>query len=111
MAMRATKTPTLAFVLLLTSPALAQDPGASERRGAALVSQHCAMCHAVGRYDESVEARAPAFRALERRVPLDRLEAQLAAGLLGGHPAMPKFTFDARDVDAIMRYLRSIQDK
>jgi hypothetical protein len=28
---------------------------------------------------------------------------------LGGHPAMPKVTFDARDVDAIMRYLRSIQ--
>jgi hypothetical protein len=28
---------------------------------------------------------------------------------LGGHPAMPQVTFDARGVDAIMRYLRSIQ--
>jgi hypothetical protein len=30
--------------------------------------------------------------------------------LLGGHPVMPKFAFAARDVEAIMRYLRSIQE-
>jgi mono/diheme cytochrome c family protein len=92
------------------SPAFAQDVGPPERRGAASMSQHCAMCHAVGRSDQSVEPQAPAFRTIARRIPLDRLETQLAAGLLGGHPAMPKFTFEPRDVSAIMHYLRSIQE-
>jgi len=81
-----------------------------ERRGDALLSEHCAMCHAVGRHDESVDAQAPTLRTIGRRVPLDRLEAELGAGLLGGHPAMPKFTFAPRDVAAIMRYLRSIEE-
>lgn len=91
-------------------PAFAQDAGVSERRGAALVSQHCAMCHAVGRFEESLEPQAPPLRTISRRVPLDRLERQLGSGLLGGHPVMPKFVFDGSDVDAIMRYVRSIQE-
>ena len=91
-------------------PAFAQDAGVSERRGAALVAQQCAMCHAVGRFDESLERQAPPLRTMSRRVPLDRLEQQLGTGLLGGHPIMPKFAFAARDVEAIMRYLRSIQE-
>ena len=91
-------------------PVWAQDVGPPERRGAALLSQHCAMCHAVGQQDQSLEPRAPAFRIIGRRMPLDRLGAQLGTELLGGHPAMPKFTFEPRDVAAIMRYLRSIQE-
>ena len=39
-----------------------------------------------------------------------RLETQLTTGLLGGHPVMPKFTFEPRDSAAIMRYLHSIQE-
>ena len=68
------------------------------------------MCHATGQRDESVEPQAPPFRTISRRVPLDHLEAQLTAGLLGGHPAMPKFTVEPREASAIMRYLRSIQE-
>jgi len=68
------------------------------------------MCHAVGQHDASGDPQAPALRTIGRRIPLDRLEAQLGAGLLGGHPAMPKFTFEPRDVTAIMRYLRSIEE-
>jgi cytochrome c len=100
----------LAVLLTAAVPGLAQDMGPPERRGAALVAQHCAMCHAVGKQDESAEPRAPAFRTIGRRVALDRLEAQLTAGLLGGHPAMPKFAFEPRDAAAIVRYLRSIQE-
>ena len=101
---------TFAVLLAAAAPGLAQDIGPPERRGAALVAQHCAMCHAVGQHDESVEPRAPPLRTIGRRVPLDRLEAQLAGGLLGGHPAMPKFIFKPRDASAIVRYLRSIQE-
>jgi len=108
--MHAVRNLTVAVVVAAASPAAAQDAGPPERRGAALVSEHCAMCHAVARQDESVEPRAPALRTIGRRVPLDRLETQLGAGLLGGHPAMPKFTFAPRDVTAIMRYLRSLRE-
>jgi len=100
----------LAVAVTAASSALAQDIGVPERRGAALVSQYCAMCHAVARSDESMAPQAPAFRTLGRRIPLDRLETQLVAGLVGGHPEMPKFTFEPRDAAAIMRYLRSIQE-
>jgi cytochrome c len=99
----------VALVVMAAWPALAQDAGPPERRGAALLSQHCGTCHAVGREDAGVEPQAPALRAIGRRVPLERLEVQLSTGLLGGHPAMPKFTFDPRDAAAIVRYLRSIQ--
>lgn len=108
--MHAAKSLAFAFVLAVASPALAEEPVPPERRGAALVSEHCAMCHAVGQHDQSVEARAPALRTIGRRMPLDRQEAQLSAGLLGGHPEMPKFAFAPRDVATIMRYLRSLQE-
>jgi cytochrome c len=106
----AAKTVSIAVLMIAGSPAIAQDAGPPERRGAALVEERCAMCHAVGQHDESLEPRAPAFRTIGRRIPLDRLETQLAAGLLGGHPAMPKFAFQPREVSAIMHYLRSIQE-
>jgi cytochrome c len=57
-----------------------------------------------------VKPQAPALRTIGRRVPLERPESNLGAGLLGGHPAMPKFAFEPRDISAIMRYLRSIQE-
>lgn len=98
-----------ALVVAAAWPALGQDEGPPERRGAALLSQHCGMCHAVGREDASAEPQAPALRTIGRRVPLEQLEAQLGTGLLGGHPVMPKFTFAPRDAVAIVRYLRSIQ--
>ena len=104
------KSVAFAFILAAAAPAWAQDVGPPERRGAALLSQHCGMCHAVGRQDASMEPQAPALRTIGRHVPLERLEANLGAGLLGGHPAMPTFTFEPRDVVAIMRYLRSIQE-
>jgi mono/diheme cytochrome c family protein len=108
--MRAAKSVTFAFILAAAAPAWAQDAGPPERRGTALLLQYCGMCHAVGRKDASMEPQAPALRMIGRRVPLERLEANLGAGLLGGHPAMPTFTFEPRDVAAVMRYLRSIQE-
>jgi cytochrome c len=101
---------TFAVLVATAAPAIAQDAGPPEQRGAALLTEHCAMCHAVGQRDQSAEPRAPALRAIGRRVPLDRLEAELTAGLLGGHPAMPKFTFAPRDASAMIRYLRAIQE-
>jgi cytochrome c len=109
--MHAAKTVTFAFVMITAVAAAAQETAPPERRGAALVSEHCAMCHAAGRSDESLEPRAPPLRRIGQRIPLERLEDELESGLLGGHPAMPKFTFGPREATAIVRYLRSIQER
>jgi cytochrome c len=84
---------------------------AQESRGEALLSQHCAMCHAIGPAGSSPHAEAPPFRTLGQRYPLDSLEEALGEGLLSGHPDMPEFRFAPRDVGAIIRYLKSIQER
>ena len=46
-------------ILLLSAPALAQQPDA--RRGLALAREHCAPCHAIDNTSESPRAAAPPF--------------------------------------------------
>jgi hypothetical protein len=52
-----------------------------------------------------------AFRTLASRYPIDSLQAALAEGIVSGHPDMPIFVISPRDVDAIIRYLQSIQSR
>jgi cytochrome c len=95
-------------VVLAWSTAIkAQD--SPQNRGEALVSRHCAMCHAIGRTGSSSHVAAPPFRTLGQRYPIESLEEALGEGILSGHPDMPEFVFEPRDVGAIIRYLRSIQ--
>ena len=89
--------------------ALAQ--GSPQSRGEALVSQHCAMCHAIGRSDTSPNAMARSFRTLGRTYPIETLEQQLSNSSLLGHPMMPRFTLTPREARAIVRYLQSIQEQ
>ena len=100
---------TSAIVLTLAPTSPAQQ--SSRDRGEALVSRHCAMCHATERTGSSPHAMAPPFRTLAQRYPLESLEEALAEGILSGHPDMPEFAFQPRDVGAIIRHLRSIQDR
>lgn len=96
------------------SPALA-EPSPSESEAGALgqrlVERNCAMCHAVGRTGTSPNAAAPAFRDLHRRMDVEMLGEGLAQGILTDHPAMPEFRFSPNEVVAIVRYLRSIQER
>jgi mono/diheme cytochrome c family protein len=82
-----------------------------EARGEALLSRHCAMCHAIGRVGMSPHSTAPAFRTLGQRYPIESLQEALGEGLLSGHPDMPEFAFEPQDVGAIIRYLQSIQER
>jgi cytochrome c len=81
-----------------------------EQQGRALVESHCSRCHAIGRTGTSPHHEAPPFRILGRRYPIDSLAEALAEGLVTGHPDMPEFTFEVRDVGAILAYLHSIQE-
>ena len=97
--------------LLLAGSACLAHAQQSEARGEALLSQHCAMCHAVGRVGTSPHSMAPAFRTLGQRYPIESLQEALGEGLLSGHPDMPEFAFEPQDVGAIIRYLQSIQQR
>jgi cytochrome c len=101
----------IVFAILAMCTTSAHAQRLPESRGEDLVSQHCAMCHANGRSGTSPDSKAPPFRMLGQRVPLESLQEPLGRGLLSGHPEMPEFVFPQQDVSAILRYLRSIQER
>jgi cytochrome c len=84
-----------------------QNP--SVRRGHTLVEAACAACHAVGRFDASPLKSAPPLRDVHKRYPVEDLGEALAEGLITGHPSKPELRFDARDVDDIIDYLKSLE--
>ena len=99
------------LVLLSAGAALPQDKRALESRGEGLLTTSCSRCHAVGRTGNSTHPEAPPFRTLGQRYPIEVLAEALAEGLSSGHPDMPEFRFEIDDVDAILAYLESIQEK
>jgi mono/diheme cytochrome c family protein len=99
------------LVLISVGAALSQDKRALESRGEGLVTSNCLRCHAVGRSGSSTHPQAPPFRTLGQRYPIEVLAEALAEGLSSGHPDMPEFRFEIDDVNAILAYLESIQDK
>lgn len=101
----------VALVFLHTAPSFSQSTASLERRGEAVLTSRCAMCHAVGRAGSSPHRVAPPFRTLSQRYPIEALEEALGEGLSSGHPEMPEFVFDPNDVGAIIAYLKSIQER
>ena len=93
----------------------APQAGAAEKdltdKGRVLVEQHCARCHAIGKEGNSTHPEAPPFRTLSSKYPIDDLAESLAEGIVSGHPDMPIFVFSPTDVEAIIDYLKSIQDQ
>ena len=98
-------------VLISAGAALPQDKRALEGRGEGLLTANCSRCHAIGRTGNSTHPEAPPFRTLGQRYPIEVLAEALAEGLSSGHPDMPEFRFETDDVDAILAYLESIQEK
>lgn len=80
-------------------------------KGEVLVKENCSRCHAIGKEGNSPHPEAPPFRTLSSRYPVEDLSESLAEGIVSGHPDMPIFVFNAADVEAIIDYLNSIQEK
>ena len=74
-----------------------------------LVKQNCSRCHAIGKEGDSPHPQAPPLRTLSRKYPIQDIAKSLAEGIVSGHPDMPVFVFNPRDVEAIIQYLQSIQ--
>ncbi len=85
--------------------------GSLVARGSEILTRDCGSCHAVGRQGDSPLAKAPHFRELGQRFPIESLAEALAEGIMTGHPEMPELSYEPPDIDAILAYLEDIQAK
>jgi cytochrome c len=85
----------------------AQEP--TIQRGRAFAQANCARCHAIGPSGDSPLPKAPPFRILHERYPVDDLEESLAEGIRTGHPAMPEFALDENQIRDLISYLKSLE--
>src|SRR6185295_5045103 len=95
----------LAGALLISTTIHAQD--SAVQRGRAFAEANCARCHAVAPAGESPLSKAPPFRALHQRYPVENLVEALAEGIRTAHPAMPEFELDQRQIGDLIAYLKS----
>lgn len=78
--------------------------------GRVVAQNLCASCHAIGKNRVSPRSDAPPFREIEQVYRLPVLEEELIQGIKLGHPDMPQFLLPPRGAEALLAYLRSIQD-
>ena len=82
-----------------------------QRRAEAMLQQMCARCHAVGRTGASPNELAPPFRYLgENKLYDPDFTKRLQDGYSSIHRAMPTARFGRDDAEAVVSYLRSIQE-
>ena len=101
--------PIAAALLLSLGGGGAAAQSADPARGEALVRTNCAACHAIGASGASTNPRAPAFRDLHRRYPVEQLSEALAEGIVTGHADMPAFQLNTQQIDDLIAYLRSLE--
>ena len=97
-----------AFLCVMMNVPVAQTEGPQIDRGRALAQANFARCHAVGAAGESPLPKAPPFRTLHRRYPLDNLAEALAEGIQVAHP-MPEFRLEPDQIEDLIAYLKSLE--
>lgn len=90
--------------------AASADPDALAT-GRRLAEFECAACHASGARGDSRNPVAPPLRALAERYPGSLLADAFPERMKVGHPAMPAFRLTQEEVDALLSYLLSIQER
>ena len=80
----------------------------SAERGAIMVRQKCAGCHAVERTGDSPMASAPPFHTMGVKYPVSDLQEAFAEGLVTTHPAMPAFELQPTEIADLIAYLESV---
>lgn len=101
--------PLLIALLSLTFVAPARGAGPDSDRGRAFAQANCARCHAIGAADESPLVKAPPFRTLHKRYPVEQLQEALAEGIRTAHPQMPQFELTVSQIDDLIAYLKSLR--
>ena len=77
-------------------------------RGAILVRQNCASCHAVERSGDSPMTAATPFRDMGVLYPVRDLQEALAEGLVTAPPAMPPIELEPTQIADLIAYLESV---
>jgi cytochrome c len=78
--------------------------------GRDIADAHCAACHAVGSFGNSPDDAAPPFRTVLGLYDEANLQSDLIDGIQVAHP-MPVFQINPQGVDALIAYLRTIQEE
>jgi mono/diheme cytochrome c family protein len=87
--------------------ALDEEP----QHGKELLQKMCARCHSVGRTGASPNRQAPPFRSFSETKLYDSdFLHRLQDGYSSIHPAMPTFCFNRDDAEAVLNYMKSIQE-
>jgi len=79
--------------------------------GQGLVEAHCSGCHAVGRDGASPNPKAPQFRTLHHRHPIQALREPLTRAIAARHDEMPQFALPDAQIDRIVAYINSLSGK
>lgn len=76
--------------------------------GQQLAQKNCAWCHAIGKTGNSPNERAPRWRDLHKRHPIQALRDPLTRGIARPHDEMPDFDLSDREIDVIIAYINSL---
>jgi mono/diheme cytochrome c family protein len=100
----------LAFIWFSIPSAIGQT---LTEKGREIAETFCSRCHAIGLHGDSPNPKSPPFRQLGKKYPLSDLEEALGEGLVVGHEGseMPPFVFSTQQIEALLAYLASVQQK
>jgi mono/diheme cytochrome c family protein len=104
----------LALLIAACAPSRLASPASAAAdigEGRRLAEVNCATCHAIGVSGESRHPMAPPFRTLSRNYPVNALEEAFAEGIISGHRDMPQFQLEPAQIDDLVAYLNSIQER
>jgi hypothetical protein len=101
----------LALVLLCVFCEASHALNREQQRIRGVLEGLCGRCHAVTESGRSPLAEAPPFRTFgDSKLYDEDFGQRLQNGLSSIHPDMPTFDFDRRDAEAVVSYLRAIQE-
>jgi mono/diheme cytochrome c family protein len=93
------------------APQRAAQTNSDVAEGQRLADVYCSSCHAIAAEGESRHPMAPPFRTLSRNYPVNALEEAFAEGILVGHRDMPEFRLEPDQIDDLLGYIESIQER
>ena len=98
----------LLCLMLLATPALAQDDAAAIAEGKRLAAINCTRCHNIEAAGESPLADAPPFRDISKNYDRIELIDGFMEGLAVRHPLMPDWDVTAPQAEQLAAFVMSL---
>lgn len=94
----------------VAEPVTSDDLATQIDAGAEIAELNCFICHSASIDTQSPNPLAPSMAAIFERYPDTALFDDLRTGIHLGHETMPTFDFTVQETDALLAFLRSIQN-